>query len=334
MKDEQTENRLPLRIRLLVLLPWILFITFLVSFFLEFSSIYLTLWGYPVTADGFLRFISVGGLIGFLTNWIAITMLFRPVEKRPLLGQGLIPAQKDVISKKLSVAIQKNLINADLIFERIEESGIIGTLIDTIEDSASALMDKPEFRTSLYHSIENALKGMVSDESLRNEIANRVLSELGQAIPQGSVESLAFKTYIRFRGNEARAILSRAIESVPSLLKDNRSYVDDFIESIPLEIRKHRPNLELYMKTVIRRLTDEIDIQSIIFDKLTGYDEQRLETLVKSSTMDQLNYIKYLGAVLGVLGGLVIWNPLVALIVIGPLVVLLLLADHILANLK
>jgi hypothetical protein len=29
--------------------------------------------------------------------------------------------------------------------------------------------------------------------------------------------------------------------------------------------------------------------------------------------MEQLSYIKYLGGLLGVLGGLVIWNPIIAL---------------------
>ena len=46
--------------------------------------------------------ISVSGLIGYGTNYIAIRMLFRPVSKRPIWGQGLIPAQRDRIIVTLS----------------------------------------------------------------------------------------------------------------------------------------------------------------------------------------------------------------------------------------
>jgi hypothetical protein len=44
-----------------------------------------------------------------------------------------------------------------------------------------------------------------------------------------------------------------------------------------------------------------------------AYDEQQLEMLLRRTTNEQLNYIKYLGAVLGVIGGLIIWAPAAAL---------------------
>jgi hypothetical protein len=53
------------------------------------------------------------------------------------------------------------------------------------------------------------------------------------------------------------------------------------------------------------------------------YDEKKLEELLKRATNEQLNYIKYLGGVLGCIGGLVIWQPMLSLIslaVIGVLI--------------
>ena len=47
------------------------------------------------------------------------------------------------------------------------------------------------------------------------------------------------------------------------------------------------------------------------------YDEKRLEDMLKRATNEQLNYIKYLGGVLGCIGGLVIWQPIPSLIVLG-----------------
>jgi len=48
-----------------------------------------------------------------------------------------------------------------------------------------------------------------------------------------------------------------------------------------------------------------------------AYDERQLEDLLKRTTNEQLNYIKYLGGVLGLLGGLVIWEPVAALTLFG-----------------
>ncbi len=42
----------------------------------------------------------IGGIIGYLTNWIAIKMLFRPYEEKRIFGMkvpftpGLIPKEK------------------------------------------------------------------------------------------------------------------------------------------------------------------------------------------------------------------------------------------------
>ncbi|MEM6805888.1 MAG: hypothetical protein AAF696_31110, partial [Bacteroidota bacterium] len=62
-------------------------------------SIPYEIFGFSQSLDftGILKIICVSGLIGFGTNYIAIKMLFRPLVKRPILGQGLIPAQKDRI---------------------------------------------------------------------------------------------------------------------------------------------------------------------------------------------------------------------------------------------
>jgi uncharacterized membrane protein YheB (UPF0754 family) len=334
MQDSHPVGNPPLRFRILVLLPWLLFVTLLVTIFIEIPIANVFVFGFNLTFDGFIRIICVSGLIGFLTNWIAITMLFRPTEKRPLLGQGLIPAQKKVIAQKLALAIQKNLINSELIHQRLIESNITEKLLLSIENRVSELSEMSEFRESIYLTVDRLLKNLLRDESVRDEFAQRVLTELGSAMPIGSVEKIAFSTYVRFRGNEAKSILNQTIQQIPSILYDNRSHFDGAIEALPLQIRKNRHLLEQYIIDAAQKLVDEIDIQSIIYDNLNSYDEKRLEWLIKTSTMDQLNYIKYLGSVLGMLGGLVIWNPIFALITLGGGLAIYLSLDNLLFKLK
>ena len=68
----------------------------------------------------------------------------------------------------------------------------------------------------------------------------------------------------------------------------------------------------------------------MIIGNMRQYDEQKLEQLIKNTSNEQLNYIKYHGGVLGLFGGLVIWKPLLALAVFGTLGLLLYALDEML----
>ncbi len=110
---------------ILSLFPYLLLFTFGFSFYWDFNGITSSLFNYPLQFEGLLKIVSVSGLIGFLTNWVAITMLFKPAKRRPLLGHGLIPAQKDRIAFRLAQAVSEDLINPDIIKQKINESNII-----------------------------------------------------------------------------------------------------------------------------------------------------------------------------------------------------------------
>jgi len=284
--------------------------------------------------SSFIRIITASGLIGFLTNWIAITMLFKPSEKRPLLGQGLIPAQKTIISEKLASAIQNNLINAQLIQEYVLSSASLDHVVSKIEEQLDHLTNDPDFKEAVYTHITHGLKSYLSDTRLRDEFAERILTEMAESMPLPSVERVAFTTYLRFRRDEARSILNRTIAQLPDTLYGQRNQFDNLLENFPSLIAQNRDILKHHLGEALNSFISGIDVKSIIVKNLNSYDENRLEYLIKSSTMDQLNYIKYLGAILGVLGGLFIWNPLVATAIIGSLAAVLLLFDHILAQSK
>lgn len=323
-----------LRYKLLVFLPWILFLTLSLVVLHDFLRIWFNIQLLSSDTTSFIRIITASGLIGFLTNWIAITMLFKPSEKRPLLGQGLIPAQKTVISEKLASAIQNNLINAQLIQEYVLSSASLDHVISQVEERVNHLSSDKDFKEAVYSHITNGLKHYLSDNEIRDQFAERILVEMNESMPLPSVERVAFGTYLRFRRDEARSILSRTIAQLPDNLYGQRNQFDNLLENFPLLITQNRDTLKYHLGKALNGFISGIDIKSIIVKNLNSYDENRLESLIKSSTMDQLNYIKYLGAFLGVLGGLFIWNPLVAIATIGSFGVVIFLLDQILAESK
>ncbi|KUO76053.1 MAG: hypothetical protein APF77_09585 [Clostridia bacterium BRH_c25] len=68
--------------------------------------------------------ITVGAIIGWLTNVLAIKMLFRPIRpfKIPLLNitiQGLIPKRRYDISKSIGEVVEKELVSIHEIFDKM-----------------------------------------------------------------------------------------------------------------------------------------------------------------------------------------------------------------------
>jgi uncharacterized membrane protein YheB (UPF0754 family) len=57
---------------------------------------------------------TVGALIGWITNWIAIRMLFRPRKPVSLLGiklQGLVPRRQADLARKIGEVVEREIIS-------------------------------------------------------------------------------------------------------------------------------------------------------------------------------------------------------------------------------
>jgi uncharacterized membrane protein YheB (UPF0754 family) len=327
-KPENAEaEKTSIRNRLLYIIPWLLLTAFIVSFFYDLDGFERQIFGYSVQFDSFIRIVSVSGLIGFLTNWIAITMLFRPQTNRPILGQGLIPAQKDKIAEKLSNAVNKNLINPDQIKEKLVRSGALTKVVSNVELSIRDLTKNEAFKDELFVVLTESVNEYLQNPEVKEKITTLLLQNIESSFQEKSFEQYAFKIYNKLRSDQIRKIIDNAISSIPKTIYQRKEDFDDILHSIPNEISNNRSNIELFLIQGIYDIMHRIDLKSIIQDNLNNYDEGRLEDLIRDSTIDQLNYIKYLGAVLGVLGGLVIWNPILALIGLTSIGLLLIFTD-------
>ena len=72
--------------------------------------------------------VLVGSLIGYLTNWLAIKMLFKPHYEKKIFGihvpftPGLIPKERERISKNIGEAVGIHLLSTDTIIEAISDT--------------------------------------------------------------------------------------------------------------------------------------------------------------------------------------------------------------------
>lgn len=319
-------------INILSAVPYVLVIIFGVSFFWDFEGIATEFWGLTLQFEGLLKILSVSGLIGFLTNWLAITMLFKPAEKRPILGHGLIPAQKNRIAYRLAQAVSDDLINPEIIKKKISESNVIARYREQSTKYIKSIIDDPGFRDDLKQWVVRYLDEMIADPEIRGALAEKILTQIEDAIHDKSFEKVALKAYSFVKGQEMQHIIEEALVQIPTSVEKGLDKMDDLLDQLPGKIDKNSDAIENVVTSLLYKLINQLDVHTLVEENLRSYDEQHISNIIRTATNEQLRYIQYLGAVLGFIGGFVIWEPLLSVIVLATLSGSLLLLDYLLLN--
>jgi uncharacterized membrane protein YheB (UPF0754 family) len=321
-------------LNVLFVIPFLLLAIFIFSFYWDFNGYEATLFDHTFDFEGILRIVSISGLIGFLTNWIAITMLFRPTHKRPILGQGLIPAQKERIAYRLARAVSEDLINPDIIKQKIHESQAIAKYREKATLYIKKIIDDPEFRFNLKQIVVGYVDEMIADPEVRSNIAKKLIEQIDEAVDEKSFEKVALRAYSFFKGQEMQDLVESALLKLPTGIENSLNKMDTFLDELPEKLDENGSVIEELVTKMLYKLINQLDVQALVEDNLRQYDEKKLETLIKNASNDQLQYIQYLGAVLGTFGGLIIWEPIASLLVISSIIGITLLLDVILIRIR
>jgi uncharacterized membrane protein YheB (UPF0754 family) len=322
---KQDNKRTKVGLKLLMIFPWLLFVGFFVSVFWDFTGIEITLFGFELTLQGLLRILTVSGLIGFATNWLAIQMLFYPRKKRPILGQGLIPAQKSRIAERLALAVDKDLVNIEHIKQRLTKEGQIQKLSRGTIRFVNSFVKNEAFRQELRLLLSDYIHQSLEDPEIKAKIRERAAVLIKESTDNSKLEKTALKFYLFVKGKTLDTLIDEALLQLPAKIEDALDPVDDLIDTLPARLFKEHQKLEEILLMVIERALENLDIYEIVKDNLDAYDELKLEAMIRNATNEHLNYIKYLGAAIGTIGGFIIWNPLsiFALFLLGFFVYLL-----------
>lgn len=295
-------------------LPWVLGALFAVSFAWDFPGVEVTVAGYSVVLEDLLRFIAVSGLVGFGTNWLAITMLFRPREPRPIVGQGLVPAQRERVAYRLAQAVSDELINKAIIKEKIRESGLVAQYRDRLVAAAGDVVTNEAVRTELKAVLREILRDILSTPSVQDRIVTLTAEQVETHAGTG-LSGLALRAYRFFGEDDFRDRLRETVQRLPDSIDPLVEEIDPVLDRLPAEMDRRSDEIEDLLLQLLLRLVDTLDLERMIYENVRAYDERQLEMLLRRTTNEQLNYIKYLGAALGIVGGFVIWAPAVSLVV-------------------
>jgi uncharacterized membrane protein YheB (UPF0754 family) len=136
--------------------------------------------------------VLIGAMIGWMTNVVAIKLLFRPIKPiklflLPITIQGLMPKRQKDIAKSIGETVENELLNSEDIlkqlFEKTDRAQIIEKMGDKIhkiaENKMPAMIPGPFKQMALQH-----IDKLIVDEgdniidSLEKEVSNHVENEL------------------------------------------------------------------------------------------------------------------------------------------------------------
>lgn len=158
----------------------------------------------------------IGGIIGWITNVLAIKLMFRPINpvKIPILNIeiiGLIPKRKKEIAKNIGEVVSKELLSVDDIISSSINEGDKEDLNNYIKDKIRNLVnEKMDF-------IPAPFKMMVQGpiDNIINEEVDGALEEMEEKILQKAKERIDIEKIVEEKVNELDLLeLERIIISV------------------------------------------------------------------------------------------------------------------------
>ncbi|MGB9825453.1 MAG: DUF445 domain-containing protein, partial [Desulfofundulus sp.] len=123
----------------------------------------------------------VGALIGWVTNWLAVWLIFRPYRPVRVLGytiQGVVPKRRDELARVIGKVIEEQLLPLEQLLNYFRSEQLNEELIRSVDTAVRVrVMDRlPGFLPlSLRRMISEALAEQVKKElpPLVNELVNR-----------------------------------------------------------------------------------------------------------------------------------------------------------------
>lgn len=148
---------------------------------------------------------AVGAVIGYITNDIAIRMLFRPHQPKYVMGihipftPGIIPKEKNRIASAIGKAVSENLMNREVLEKNLLSDEMIAKIGDAIDEFVTTQSQNGETieqfaRHYLTEDDITAMRGNVSDGVVKMITGKLQDSSLGESIAHMATEHVMEKT--------------------------------------------------------------------------------------------------------------------------------------------
>ena len=291
-----------------------------------------------------LNYISgplIGALIGYITNYIAVKMLFHPYNPIKVFGvtlpftPGIIPKRKPHLAKAIGRAVGDRLFTGDDLVNMLTAEDIKSQVAKSVCDKAIELSEKTPNQLLLsvtseekIDSVKGAAVELITSKVMESAVEiniGDIIAERGEAVMREKKASLGFlgmfitddliaslleqlkikvNEYIETDGRElitektkekSEDVFNSPISALVGDYSVDRGAVEEKIGVIYAEI----------VKKSLVALSESINIQRIVENKVNQMNVKELEELCLSVMKKELKAIVNLGALIGFVIGII-----------------------------
>ncbi|MDU6175474.1 MAG: DUF445 family protein [Clostridium perfringens] len=224
----------------------------------------------------------IGAVIGYITNWLAIKMLFRPREAKYIFGMklpftpGLIPKEKSRIANKVGETVGTHLLNSDSLSKALKDDKIkakfnevakekINQVINsnsTLEDSLKNTLGENYYalKENMINNIAKTILESIKEEEFKNKVKFYIVDSIKEGLNKRPEKIIDFINSNKFREviintleeEKTRDIIGKALlKEVKTLGKEDLTIEEVIPENI-------KPYIEEYVKSQKDTLVDII----------------------------------------------------------------------------
>lgn len=282
----------------------------------------------------------IGGLIGLLTNGIAIKMMFRPLKPvyigkfRVPLTPGIIPKEKERIARAVGRVVGSDILDDDTIKKAL--------LSDNVHDKINSKMDEilkeyKEMDISVGEYLENKNHLEMVDrmeskasENISEYIRKKMIdADVGMLIVETAFTEISAKLnpmILAIAGNAINSAKAPIALKINNMVDEKagvmvKEYIDDEYRKITeysvgkavSELDSKYPELKekiwnaytSFIEKKLKNMLETFDVASVVEQKIIELDIEEMEKLILAIINKELNAIIYLGGVLGIIMGFI-----------------------------
>jgi len=216
--------------------------------------------------------VGIGAFIGYVTNYIAIKLLFRPykpikIGNITIFPQGVIPREKASLAKKVGEVVRDYILSEEEIKKIVTSKEVKEEIEKFLDTKIKELLDKD-----------------ITEYISKEEIAKKLSSLINRVVKE------KFPMFASFVNEE---MLEELLLNIQMPLKVN--------ELLPEERVKEVLKKEIFefLQEEVPRIFLKAKIDKIVEEKVASFDEKTLENMLFSLMKKHFGFINFAGAFLG-----------------------------------
>ena len=250
----------------------------------------------------------IGAFIGYITNSIAIKMLFRPLKEVRIFGirvpftPGILPRQRNRLAQSIGAMVERELITPEIIRNRLlneelrEKSRVAiisltekvfeKTPNDLLHDHKKLLLDKVNGAAEkLFPAVTSSVMDFLEGTEIRKEMESRgriLLMNIFLKLNSFQRFFLSAGQYDKTLEEKMPEIISDLITNVGNLLNDSK-IKNKLLDAVTSSFDKFTDEREKTLKALIDIGEGEKSkLDNFIFDKLVSAVDGQIENILSS----------------------------------------------------